>query len=117
MVDNNPVSGGFSDSISVVAVDQTAPAPPTGVTVVQTAAGIKIFWDKSREADVKGYRIYKRSSSEKSSRKIGDVSGIYSIFEDKNVSDDGSYYYSVTAYDKAEKANESEQSQEAGIRH
>ena len=117
MVDGYPVNGGFSDVISVTAIDQTPPAPPSGVTVVQTGTGIKIFWDKSREADVKGYRVYRRSAAEKIPKQIGDVSGIYTIFEDSNVSADGSYYYSVTAYDQAEVPNESDKSQEAGIRH
>ena len=117
MVDGNPVNGGFSDSVSVVATDQTAPAPPSGVTVVQTDSGIKIFWDKSREADVKGYRVYRRGTADKTPVKIGDVSGIYNIFEDTSVRADRTYYYSVTAYDRSEVPNESEQSQEAGVRH
>jgi len=117
MVDGNAVSGGVSDSISVVAVDQMPPAPPAGVTVVQTAGGIKIFWDKSREVDVKGYRVYRRSVDETTLKQIGDVSGVYSIFEDIHVSAKGSYYYAVTAYDQADPANESDMSQEAGIRH
>ena len=82
-----------------------------------TGAGIKVFWDKSRDADVKGYKVYRRSADEKTAVVIGDVSAVYSIFEDANVSADGSYYYSVTAYDKAEAQNESEKSREASIRH
>ncbi len=117
MVDDNAVSGGLSGSVSVTAVDQTPPAPPTGVTVIQTSGGVKVFWDKSRDADVKGYRVYRRSAAEKTAKFIGDVSGIYSIFEDTTVPKDGSYYYSVTAYDQMEKPNESDNSREAAIRH
>ncbi len=117
MVGDNAVSGGLSDAVSITAIDQTPPGPPTGITVVQTATGNKIFWDKSREADVKGYRVYRRSGAEKVSKQIGDVSGVYSIFEDTDASAGGSYYYSVTAYDQAEKPNESDKSQEASIRH
>lgn len=117
MVDGNPVSGGLSDVVSIAAIDQTPPAPPTGITVVQTDGGIKVFWDKSRAADVKGYRVYRRSADEKTARLIGDVSGVYSIFEDVNVSEDGSYSYSVTAYDQMETPNESDKSREASIRH
>ncbi len=117
MVDGNAVNGGLSDVVSVTAIDQMAPATPTGVTVVQTAGGIKIFWDKSRETDVKGYRVYRRGADEKVSKQIGDVSGVYSIFEDTDVSADGSYFYSVTAYDQMEVPNESDKSQEAGVRH
>lgn len=117
MVEGTPVSGGMSSAVSVVAIDQTAPATPTGITVVQTATGIKIFWDKSRDADVKGYRVYRRSGKEKSASQVADVNSVYSIFEDVNVSEGVSYYYSVTAYDTAETANESPKSREASIRH
>ena len=117
MVNNDAVSGGLSESVSVTAVDQTPPAPPTGITVVETAGGIKIFWDKSHEPDVKGYRIYRRSASAKKAKQVGDISAVYSIFEDTNVSKDGSYYYSVTAYDKMNPPNESDRSREAGVRH
>lgn len=117
MVDGAAVSGGLSDSVTATAIDQTPPAAPTGITAVQTGGGIKIFWDKSRDADVKGYKVYRRSADEKTSKVIGDVSGVYSIFEDVNVSAGDSYFYSVTAYDDAETPNESEQSREAGIRH
>lgn len=117
MVEGTPVSGGVSDVVTVVAVDQTAPSAPTDVTVVQTAAGIKIFWEKSRDADVKGYRVYRRSGTKSGVTQVADVNAVYSIFEDVNVRADGSYYYSVTAYDTAEPANESAKSREASIRH
>ncbi|MEN8199511.1 MAG: hypothetical protein ABFR63_05495 [Thermodesulfobacteriota bacterium] len=117
MVEGNPVSGGLSDAVSVVPVDLTPPAPPTGVTVVQTAGGMKIFWDKSQEPDVKGYRIYRRMADEKRASRIGDVLGVYNIFEDTKVPADKDVFYSVTAYDLAESANESVKSREAGVRH
>ncbi len=117
MVNGEPVSGGLSAAITVTALDQTAPAPPTGITAVQTGSGIKVFWEKSRASDVKGYRVYRRSADENAPKLVGDVSGVYAIFEDVNVSAGGSYYYSVTAYDEMEMPNESEKSREASIRH
>ena len=117
MVENNSVSGGLSDAVSVVPLDQTPPAPPTGITVVQTAGGIKVFWDKAHEPDVKGYRVYRRTANEKTARFIGDVSAVYTIFEDSDVPADTSVFYSVTAYDQMETPNESAKSREAGVRH
>jgi hypothetical protein len=117
MVDGNPVSSGVSASVSVTAIDQTPPAPPTGVTVVQAGGGIKVFWDKSQDADVKGYRVYRRSADEKTAKLIGDVSSVYTIYKDVDVSEAGTYYYSVTAYDQMETPNESVKSREAGVRH
>ena len=117
MIDDNPVSGGFSDSVSATPLDLTPPACPTAVTVVQTAKGVKIFWDKSRGADVNGYRIYRRSAAADTPELIGEVSGFHNIFEDTNVAEDTKFYYSVTAFDKMETPNESVKSREAAIRH
>jgi len=117
MVNGNAVSGGLSDGVAVVPVDLTPPAPPTGITVIETAGGMKVFWDKSREADVKGYRVYRRGADEAQGRLVGDVSAAYSIFEDNNVPAGTTVFYSVTAYDRAESSNESVKSREAGVRH
>ncbi len=116
-VEKNSISGGISDSVSVVPFDLTPPSAPSGVTAVQTGAGIKIFWEKSRDTDVKGYRIYRRGGNDKTATKIGEVAAVYAIFEDTNVDDGTSYYYTVTAFDKAETPNESVKSREASIRH
>jgi hypothetical protein len=117
MVDDNPVSGGLSGSVSATPVDLTPPAPPAGVTAVQTAKGIKIFWEKSPDADVKGYRVYRRSAAVDVAELIGDVPAIRNIFEDINVPVETKLYYSVTAYDQMETPNESMKSREASIRH
>ncbi len=117
MVGEFAVSGGLSGVATAVPVDQQAPAPPTGVTVVETTGGIKVFWDKSRDADVKGYRIYRRAANESKGKLIGDVAAVYTIFEDTGIVAGTSYYYTVTAYDTAAAANESENSREVSVRH
>lgn len=116
-VDKNAISGGISKSVTVVPVDLTPPSAPAGVTAVQTGAGIKIFWDKSEDADVQGYRIYRRGGKDGVAKKIGEVPAVYAIFEDTDVDASTSYYYTVTAYDKADTPNESVKSREASIRH
>ncbi|MBU0961186.1 MAG: hypothetical protein KKD01_17550 [Proteobacteria bacterium] len=117
MVDENAVGGGLSEAVSAMPLDMTPPASPGGVTVVRTAAGIKVFWDKSPEADVHGYRVYRRAADESEAQLIGEVQAVYTIFEDADVPQDRSFYYSVTAYDQMTPPNESEKSREAGIRH
>ncbi len=47
-------------------MDLTPPLPPTGVTVVRTDVGIKIFWDKSDADDIGGYRVYRRAANKDS---------------------------------------------------
>ncbi len=111
------VSGSVSDPVSAMAVDMVPPTPPTGVTAVRTNKGIKLFWDKSQESDVKSYKIYRRTASEDDPKVIGEVQVIYNIFEDTTASEEISYYYSVTAVDSSGQGNESERSREATIRH
>lgn len=115
--DGNIVSGGVSDPVSGMAADMTASIPPSGVTAVRTGKGIKIFWNRLDDADVKGYKIYRRTASEDVPKVIGEVKAVYTIFEDTTASEDVKYYYSVTAVDMAEPSNESDPSREATIRH
>ncbi len=117
MVAKDAVTGGVSDVVNGVPVDLQPPESPTGITVVQTADGIKVFWDKSRAADVKGYKVYRRAADEQQSKAVGNVSAVYSIFEDTDVAADTGYFYTITAYDTADPANESDTSREVGVRH
>lgn len=113
--DGNVISGGISDSFSAMAVDRTPPDAPTGVTAVRTGKGIKVFWNRIDDAE--NYRIYRRKADEGALKMIGEVKGIYTIFEDTTASEDISYFYSVTAVDRAQPGNESAKSAEATIRH
>ena len=111
------VSGGVSEPVSGMAVDMTPPPAPTGVTAVKTSKGIKLFWDRLASGEVTSYRVYRRTATEKQQKLIGEVQGVYSIFEDTGAEEAIVYYYAVTAVDNAEPGNESELSQEATIRH
>ncbi len=111
------VTGGKTEAVAAVAVDKTPPAPPLGVNAVRTASGIKIIWEESAEKDLKGYRIYRRSALGKKPKKIGEVNAPYTMFVDKKVPAAGdSLTYSVTTFDKAKPANESEHSREVQIK-
>ncbi|MDP3696159.1 MAG: hypothetical protein Q8R42_08605, partial [Desulfocapsaceae bacterium] len=116
-VDGNAVGGGMSEVTTAVPVDLTPPEAPTGVTVVSTVNGFKVFWENSSANDLQGYHVYRRAADQKKKERIGDVEAIYTIYEDNTVSADGQFYYSVTAYDRMKPANESKPSAEATVRH
>lgn len=116
-VSGNDVDGGTSEVTTAVPVDLTPPEAPTGVTVVATLKGFKIFWENSPAKDLQGYHIYRRAADQKQKERIGDVEARYTIYEDNTVSAEGKYYYSVTAYDRMQPANESSSSVEATSRH
>lgn len=116
-LDSHIISGGVSEPVSGMAIDMTPPAAPSGVTAVRTGQGIKVFWDRPDDTDLKIFRIYRRTADDKTSKVIGEVEAVYSIFEDTSALEDVSYYYVVTAVDDAEPGNESKRSEEATIRH
>jgi hypothetical protein len=116
-VEKETVGGGTSSPVTALSVDQTAPAPPTGVTAIETDMGIKVFWEKSTEEDIGGYRVYRRTAAAKEAVPIGDVQPAYTLFVDQKVEQGVRYFYSVTAFDQNTPANESRKSEEATTRH
>lgn len=111
------VTGGVSEKVAVIPVDMTAPVPPSGVTAVRTGVGIKIFWDRSDESDIAGYRVYRRAANTGSYKRLGEVKAEYTLFVDANAGDDVRYYYAVTAIDQSSPPNESDKSREATVRY
>lgn len=111
------VNGGKSEAVAVTPVDLTPPLPPSGVTAVGTDSGTKIFWDKSQEADVAGYLVYRRASDKDDYELLGKIEPEYNIFVDKDIDGYVRYYYAVTAIDLANPPNESIKSKEATIRY
>ncbi len=117
VLDNELVSGTTSKQVSAVPADLTPPAVPTGVTVVRTEVGTKIFWDKNPASDIGGYRIYRRPASSDSFELLGQVEPVYTLFIDKKAEAGVNYYYAVTAIDQAKPPNESKKSKEATARY
>lgn len=111
------VSGGVSDKVAVTPVDLTPPLPPSGVTAVRTGVGIKIFWDRSDESDIAGYRVYRRAADKDSYESMGEVKAEYTLFVDSKAGDRVRYYYAVTAIDQSSPPNESNKSREATVRY
>jgi hypothetical protein len=109
--------GGVSKEVEAMPLDQTPPASPTGVTAVQTGAGIKVFWDRSDAADLAGYRVYRRTAEQERYELLGKVEPQYTLFVDAKASENVRYYYAVTALDGATPPNESSKSKEATIRY
>jgi len=116
MYDKGQVGGGFSEAVESIPVDRTPSAVPSGVRAIRTAAEVKVVWNPLQDKDVKGYRIYRRLPGEKKSVKVGEVNVPYSLFADKTPPDAEEWFYSVTSFDNAAPANESEASAEAMVR-
>ncbi len=117
LFDGNTVNGSTSEGVNVVPVDLTPPVPPTSVTVIAVEGGNKVYWEKSMERDVAGYRIYRRAADQQKPVLLGETNVGAVSFTDSHVPAGIRVYYSVTAIDKAHPPNESEPSREVTLRH
>ncbi|MEJ2136275.1 MAG: hypothetical protein P8X86_13665 [Desulfofustis sp.] len=116
MLGNDKVSGGVTDIAEATPMDRTPPDAPTSVRASATAAGIRVFWDRPDDPTVAGHRVYRRNEGQKTAEMIGEVKMPSSIFVDKSAPEGSRPFYSVTAFDDAEPANESQPSPEATVR-
>ncbi len=88
-------SCGVNDSIHMI--DNTPPAPPTGITVLNGDNRVDLTWNNNYESDLAGYNVYHASSYNGKYTLIGSTSDNY--FIDDEASNGTTYYYAVTAYD------------------
>ncbi len=109
--------GGISQKVETAPIDLTPPEPPSGVSAVQTAEGIKVFWDRSNAEDLAGYKVYRRAADRDSYEMVGQVEPTYTLFVDSKADESVRYYYAITVFDKATPANESGKSKEVTIRN
>ncbi len=106
-------TSGFSKVVSGIPDDSVPPSPPTGLSVEEiTANSISLVWNKNFELDIKGYNVYRNTSSNPSD--WGEpVNGNNYIrdgaYIDEHLKGSTTYYYVISAYDKI--PNESEFSQ------
>jgi hypothetical protein len=117
VLEDELVEGAVTKEVVASPRDLTPPVSPSGVTAVATAVGTKIFWDKSDDADVAGYKVYRRAADKDDYEFLGKIAPEYMLYVDKNASGDVRYYYAVTAIDGSTPPNESKKSREATVRY
>ena len=109
---NTVVKGLNSNLISARPRDLTPPPPPRNLTVVNSAEGIKLVWERLLTPDLAGYRIYRRLP-DTDFKLIGEVdSGQARFIDHQPPSGAKAWYYAVSAFDRSTPANESPKSQE-----
>lgn len=87
-------------------VDTFPPSTPANVTALAAPDSVEVSWERSPEADLKGYFIY-RSVDGGPFTRVGDMLAV-PAFSDKDVHAGHKYSYEVSAAD--ERANESARS-------
>lgn len=96
--------------IEVRPLDVYAPAAPTGLAATVEGPVIKLYWFPNGEADLRGYRIYRRTGKGEYER-IGETGATETSFADATAGKGVRYDYAVTAVDGAEPPNESPRSE------
>ena len=113
---NEYSAGGETETVAASPVDQPKLLPPTGVGVAETAAGNKIFWDKSKEEKLGGYRIYRRSANKDAFELLDEVKPDFNLYIDKTAKEGSVYFYVVTTISAETPVVESAYSREASSR-
>jgi len=94
-----------SDVLEVAPIDIFPPSTPSGLTSVTATGLITLFWEPSPEADVAGYRIWRRPAGEIEFRALTPVAITENTFNDTSVEKGRRYEYAVSAVDQ--RGNES----------
>jgi hypothetical protein len=100
-----------SEIITVDAVDRFPPAAPRGLTIISGQGFVALSWEPAREADLAGYRVWRREAGQAQWTMVMELPPAESSFTDTTVEKNKRYVYAITAFDRA--GNESEKSEEA----
>lgn len=101
----------FSNIISGIPHDSTAPSSPSGFSATAVSFdSIILRWELNSESDIKGYKIYRNLSPDilTWNEPLGVIQGDINEFMDVGLIGHTTYYYALTAFDEV--PNESEYS-------
>ena len=92
----------FKVSVYVPA-DVVLPDPPQGLTAQSLRSGVLLRWEGSRERDIAGYNVYRSTTSGSGYQKVNTslLRWPRTRYIDRDVTSGETYYYVVTAVDKA----------------
>jgi hypothetical protein len=102
--DGAPVESSESNILQIIPKDTFPPSPPASITLAATPTTISIFYATNPEKDVVGYRIYRSEdpSLDKLSWTLLNPDPLTAnTYQDSRVETGKTYYYYLTAIDKA----------------
>jgi hypothetical protein len=91
-------------------IDSFAPAAPHGLALLIEADGVRLLWTPNREADLAGYRIYRRTGAGEG-KLLESVRGRDVTWIDAAAPEGEIVAYRLTAFDASPLANESNPSE------
>lgn len=113
-VRSEPAGRARSDLTAVVAatpVDLTPPSPPAHLVAVPSETAVRLAWNASPEPDVAGYLVYRSTGPGVDFVRLTPAPMAATVFTDRAVERGKTYWYAVTAVDRATRPNESTRSE------
>jgi hypothetical protein len=104
-----PVESRESNIVQLTAKDTFPPTPPTAITLAATPTAISIFFATNPEKDVVGYRLYRSEDPAADKTKWQSLTPellTTNTFQDATVQSGKTYYFYLTATDKAGNVSE-----------
>jgi hypothetical protein len=108
--------GGPQSGPSAVATatpeDATPPAQPRGLVAVLAGSTVRLAWEAVSDVDLAGYLVYRSTTGGRDHARLTALPQSATTYVDGDVRSGQTYFYVVTAVDRAKRANESVPSQE-----
>lgn len=104
-----PVESAESNIVKILPVDTFSPSAPAAVTLAATPSTISIFFAANPEKDIAGYRVYRSTDPNLSQMRWALLTPALlptNTFQDQGVESGKTYYYYITAVDKAGNVSE-----------
>jgi len=87
------------DALGTITIDTTPPGTPSNGIAIGRDQSVSLAWDDNTEADLAGYILYKSETPLSGFSSIGQTE--FTAFEDGDVENLRTYYYRVSAIDRA----------------
>jgi len=112
--------GGAQSQPSAVATatpeDATPPAQPRGLVAVLAGPTVRLAWQAVPDPDVAGYLVYRSTTAGRGHAPLTPTPQVGTTYVDPDVRPGQTYFYVVTAVDRAKRRNESVPSQEVSAK-
>ncbi len=105
-----------SEVVSATPEDTTPPAQPRGLVAVVAGATVRLAWEAVSDLDLAGYHVYRSTTPGRGYERLTPAPQLGTTYVDTGVRPGATYYYTVTAVDRARRANESVPSSEVSAR-
>jgi fibronectin type 3 domain-containing protein len=104
---------GPSAVVAATPEDATPPVQPRGLVAVVAGPTVRLAWQPVPDADLAGYVVYRSTTAGRGHARLTAAPQTGTTYVDADVRPGQTYYYVVTAIDRARRPNESVPSPEA----